>query len=164
MCECWDDVSVRPFFVIFGKSQGFGVKHVLEEHKKTNVPPMFRKDKEEDQGIDRMVSFTLVSGKVREKMLLEYISGHIKQNRMNRNSQGGFSKEKTCLTKLLDWPTSMMFRMWLWCEWWDGWTKSSRWFFFGIGKASKTVFNSILINKLLNYRSYKDSEMDWNAD
>lgn len=35
---------------------------------------------------------------------------------------------------------------------------------FGIGKASKTVFNSILVNKLLNYRSYKDSEMDWNTD
>lgn len=52
--------------------------------------------------IDRMVSFTSVSGKVREKILLEYISGHIRQNSMNRNSQGGFSKEKTCLTKLLD--------------------------------------------------------------
>lgn len=35
---------------------------------------------------------------------------------------------------------------------------------FDIGKASKTVFNSIFINKLLNYRLYKDSEMDWNTD
>ncbi|GAB0180670.1 mitochondrial enolase superfamily member 1 [Grus japonensis] len=75
-----------------------GNKGVPEQWKKGNVTPFFKMGKEQDHGNYKLVSFILISGKVLEKTLLEAFSKHIKWNKMNRNSQNGFSKERLCLT------------------------------------------------------------------
>ena len=71
---------------------------------------------------------------------------------MNRNSQNGFSKERSCLTNpitFFDEVTGEMHDVRLVDA-----------VYLGLSKAFNTVFHNILIDKLTKYGLYKDSEMD----
>lgn len=69
--------------------------------KKENITPIFKKNKKEDFGSYRLISFTLVIGKVMETILLESISKDMKDKKMIRSSQHRFTKGKSCLTNLI---------------------------------------------------------------
>nr|XP_047907141.1 uncharacterized protein LOC125180535 [Anser cygnoides] len=49
----------------------------------------------------RLVSFTSVPGKVMKQLILDIISKHMKDKKMIRTSQHGFTKGKLCLTDLI---------------------------------------------------------------
>ena len=75
-----------------------------EDQRKANVPPVFRK---EDPGNYRLVSLTSVPGKVMEQLILESISRHMKDKKVNRSNQHGFTQGKQCLTNLINFYSEM---------------------------------------------------------
>lgn len=92
------EVIARPPSIIFGKSWGMG--EVPEGWRKANVTPVFRKGKKEDLGNCRPVSLASILGKVIEQLILDAVSRHVKDKRVIRGSQHGFTKGKSCLTNL----------------------------------------------------------------
>ncbi|KAK4827981.1 hypothetical protein QYF61_022683 [Mycteria americana] len=49
----------------------------------------------------RLVSLTLISGKIMKQVLLGHASRHMKEKKVTRNCQHGFTKGKSCLTNLI---------------------------------------------------------------
>ncbi|OPJ71079.1 hypothetical protein AV530_017375 [Patagioenas fasciata monilis] len=93
------EVIAGPHSIIFAKSWEMG--EVPEDWRKANVIPVFKKDKKEDPGSYRPVGHTSIPGKVMEQLVLGAISKHIKDKRVIRGSQHGFTKGKSCLTNLI---------------------------------------------------------------
>ena len=67
-----------------------------EDWRKANVTPVFKKGKKEHPVNYRPVSLTSIPGKV-----MEIISLALKDERVIRGSQHGFTKGKSCSTKLI---------------------------------------------------------------
>lgn len=67
---------------------------------KSHITPIF-KDKKEYTGNYRPVSLTSVSRKVMEQSFLEAICKYMKDKKATESSQQGFTKGKSCLTKLI---------------------------------------------------------------
>ena len=67
-----------------------------EDWRKANVTPVIKKGEKEEPGNYRPVSFTSIPGKVMEQPILGAVSSHIKDKRVVRGSQHGFTKGK-CL-------------------------------------------------------------------
>ncbi|KAF1469936.1 tRNA-specific adenosine deaminase 1, partial [Megadyptes antipodes antipodes] len=61
-----------------------------------------RKARREDPGNYRLVGLTLIPGKEMEQLILETISRHMKDKKIVKSSQHGFTKGKSCLTNLKD--------------------------------------------------------------
>ncbi|CAM5171140.1 unnamed protein product [Natator depressus] len=93
------DVIAQPLAIIFENSWRSG--EVLDDWKKANVVPIFKKGKKADPGNYRPVSFTSVPGKIMEQVLKESILKHLEERKSIRNSQHGFTKDKSCLTNLV---------------------------------------------------------------
>ncbi|CAM4657202.1 unnamed protein product [Lepidochelys olivacea] len=93
------DVIAEPLDIIFENSRRSG--EVLDNWKKANVVPIFKKGDEEDPGNYRPVSLTSVPGKIMEQVLKESVLKHLHERKVIRNSQHGFIKGKSCLTNLI---------------------------------------------------------------
>lgn len=57
-----------------------------------------KKAKNNDLGNYRPLKLTLVTGEIKDWVLLEHISGHMEEQMVTGNSNCGFMKTKTCLT------------------------------------------------------------------
>jgi len=74
---------------------------VPEDQRKANVTPVFKNGEMEDPGIHRLVSFTLIPGKVMKQLNLETISRHMKEKVVISSSQHLFTKEMSFLTNFI---------------------------------------------------------------
>lgn len=91
-----------------------------------------------------------------EKILLEAFSKYIKQNNINNSSQNGFPKDRLCLTNPITFCDEVTGEM-------DE-VRPVDAVYLGLIKAFNTLHYNILIDKLLKYGLYKDSEMDQKYD
>ena len=63
-----------------------------EDWRRGNVTSGFKNNKKEDPGNCRLVNLTTVPGKVMEQLILETISGHMKDRKVLGSSQHGFTE------------------------------------------------------------------------
>lgn len=66
-----------------------------------NVFSIIKKDRKEDPGNYKPVSFTSAPGKVMKKVNLEVTEKHLRDNTVIGHSQHGFMRGKSCLTNLI---------------------------------------------------------------
>ena len=130
--HCW------PLSIIFGKLSG--KREVPEDERKINAIPIFRRGKKEDSDNYRLISLTSIPGKVMEKLILGTASRHIKDKRVIRGSQHGFTKGKSCLTNLIAFHEDVT----RWID--DG--KAVDVVYLGFSRAFDTVSHSIPAAKL----------------
>jgi len=74
---------------------------VLEDWRKVNVTPVFKKGKNEDPGNYRPISLTSIPGKMMEQLILDVISKQVEEKKVIRSSKHGFTQGKSCLTNLI---------------------------------------------------------------
>ncbi|KAK4824064.1 hypothetical protein QYF61_009915 [Mycteria americana] len=132
--------------------QSWQLGEVPEDWQKANVAPVFKKGKKKDPGNYRLVSLTLVPGKVMEQLILETIARHMKDKKLIRKSQHGFTKGKSCLTNLITFYDEM-----------TGLVDQGRAVdvvYLDISKAFGTVSHRILIEKLMKY-GLDEQTMRW---
>lgn len=71
--------------------------------KTADVTPIFKQGKREDSENYALISFTLISETVIEKLIvLQIVFKYIKNRKVFESSQSGFMKQNFCLTKLID--------------------------------------------------------------
>ena len=131
------DVLAKPLSVVFERSWGTG--EVPKDWEGANVTPGFRKGEKQDLGNYRPVSLTSIPRKVVEQFIMEVISRHAEDKKVIRNSQHGFTKGRSCLTKLIAFYDGV-----------TGWVDEGRAVdvvYLDFSKAFNTVSHSILMGK-----------------
>ncbi|GAB0195155.1 mitochondrial enolase superfamily member 1 [Grus japonensis] len=93
------EALTKPLSVIY--QQSWLTREVHLDCRLANVTPIHKKGWKEDLGNYRLVSLTLVLGKVMEQIILSAIAQHVQDNQVIRPSQHGFMKGRSCLTNLI---------------------------------------------------------------
>uniref|UniRef100_K7F095 Reverse transcriptase domain-containing protein n=1 Tax=Pelodiscus sinensis TaxID=13735 RepID=K7F095_PELSI len=136
------NVIEEPLAIIFENSWRSG--EILDYWKKANVVPIFKKGKKDDPGNYRPVSLTSVPGKIMEGILKESILKHLKEGKVIRNSQHGFTKGKSCLASLVSFYDEVAGSVDM--------GKSVDVIYCDFSKAFDTVSHNILASKLREYK------------
>jgi len=85
---------------IFTKSMEEGV--VPADWRDANVTPIFKKGAKSSPSNYRPVSLTSVSCRVMESLIRDAVTTHLTENKLIKNSQHGFLKDRSCVTNLLE--------------------------------------------------------------
>ncbi|KAK4825642.1 hypothetical protein QYF61_001427 [Mycteria americana] len=117
---------------------------VPEDWNKTNVTPIFKKDKKKDPGNYRLVNLISITGLVIEHLILETISRDIKDRKMIRSSQHGFMKGKSWLTNLIAFNNEVTSLV-------EGGGRAVGIVYLSSREAFDTVSSNILIGELMKY-------------
>ncbi|PKU43875.1 rna-directed dna polymerase from mobile element jockey- hypothetical protein [Limosa lapponica baueri] len=88
-------VIARPLLTIIV------MKEVPEDWRKIDAISLFRNGKKEDPGNYKSVNLTSIPGEVMEQLILGTISRYLKEEKVIRCSQHGFTKGNSCLTNLI---------------------------------------------------------------
>ncbi|KAK4828165.1 LOW QUALITY PROTEIN: hypothetical protein QYF61_024414 [Mycteria americana] len=135
------EVLTKPLSILYQQSWLTG--EVPVDWRLANVTLIYKKGRKEDPGNYRLVSLTLVLGKVMEQNLLSAITRLVEDKQAIRPSQHGFMKGRSCLTNLIsfyDKVTRLVD---------EG--KAVDVVYLGFSKAFDTALHSILIDKLAAY-------------
>ncbi len=97
--NCRDELS-PVLAAIFEKSLDEGT--VPEDWKEANVTPIYKKGTKSSPGNYRPVSLSSISCKLMESILRDAITDHLTANRLIKDSQHGFMRDKSCVTNLLE--------------------------------------------------------------
>ena len=151
------EVIVKPLTIIFNMSLRQGI--VPRDWRVANVTPIFKKGKKDDPGNYRPVSLTSVVGKMLESIIRDRLIDHLSRNRSLSLSQHGFTKNRSCLTNLLEFLEDISAKL-------DEGAPVDV-VYFDFSKAFDKVSHSRLVNKLNNYGivgSVRDWVSGWLSD
>jgi len=81
--------------------QSWLTREVPDDRRITDVTPIYKQGQKEDPGNYRPVNLTSVPGKILELLILNELTGHVKDKQGIRPSQPGFMKGMSCLTNLI---------------------------------------------------------------
>ncbi|CAM4553317.1 unnamed protein product [Caretta caretta] len=135
------NVIAEPLGILFENLWRSG--EALDDWKKANRVPIFKKGKEEKPGNYRLVSLTSVPGKIMEQVLKETILKHLEERKVIRNSQNGFTNSKSCLINLTTFYDEITGSVDV--------GKAVDLIYLDFRKAFDTVSHSILASKLKKY-------------
>ncbi|GAB0185682.1 mitochondrial enolase superfamily member 1 [Grus japonensis] len=93
------EVLTKTLSIIYQHS--WLTREVPVDWRLANVTPIYKKSQKEDLGNYRLVSLTLVPGKVMEQIILSTNMWDVQDNQVIRPSQHGFMKGRSCLTNLI---------------------------------------------------------------
>ena len=90
----------RPLSLLFSASLEFGI--VPADWKDAGITPLFKKGKKSDPQNYRPISLTSLICKILESLIKDSILSHLNNFSLIRDSQHGFTKNRSCLTNLLE--------------------------------------------------------------
>ena len=90
----------RSLSILFSASLEFGV--VPAAWKDAGITPLFKKGKKSDPQNYRPISLTCLVCKIMESIIIDCILNHLNKSSLIRGSQHRFTKNRSCLTNLLE--------------------------------------------------------------
>src|SRR5579872_4976179 len=96
---------VSPLTKLFKLSLETGI--VPHEWKEARVSPLFKKGKRDKPENYRPVSLTSIIGKIFESITKDSLVAHLNRHKLIRNSQHGFTRNRSCLINILSFMESV---------------------------------------------------------